>query len=51
MAVKNYSIEVIMIYYDMDGYRSQDNTNKKVVNKFKDETNKVPIVEFVFYII
>ena len=30
--------------YSMDGYRSQDNTNKKVVGKFKDETSGVPIV-------
>jgi hypothetical protein len=33
--------------YDMTGYRSQDNTNKKVIGKFKDETNGLPIVEFV----
>ena len=32
--------------YSMDGYRSQDNTNKKVIGKFKDETSGVPIVEF-----
>jgi hypothetical protein len=25
--------------YNITGYRSQENTNKKVVNKFKDETN------------
>jgi hypothetical protein len=33
--------------YNMSGYRSQDNTNKKVVNKFKNETNGVPIEEFI----
>jgi|GEM_PF-1267341 len=33
--------------YEMDGYRQKDNTNKKVVGKFKDETDGVPIVEFV----
>ena len=33
--------------YNMDGYRKQDNSNKKVIGKFKDETNCVPIVEFV----
>ena len=33
--------------YEMDGYRRQDNTNKKVAGIFKDETNGVPIVEFV----
>jgi ssDNA-binding Zn-finger/Zn-ribbon topoisomerase 1 len=33
--------------YDMSGYRSKDNSNKKVIGKFKDETNGVPIVEFV----
>lgn len=32
--------------YSMDGFRSQDNSNKKVIGKFKDETNGVPIVEF-----
>ena len=32
--------------YNMDGYRSCDNTNKKVIGKFKDETDGVPIVEF-----
>jgi hypothetical protein len=32
--------------YDMDGYRSCDNTNKKVIGKFKDETDGVPIIEF-----
>ena len=32
--------------YSMDGYRSKDNTNKKVIGKFKDETSGVPIVEF-----
>ena len=33
--------------YDMSGYRGQDNANKKVIGKFKDETNGIPIVEFV----
>jgi hypothetical protein len=33
--------------YEMDGYRKQDNLNKKVIGKFKDETDGVPIVEFV----
>ena len=33
--------------YEMDGYRSQDNTNKKVIGKFKDECPNSPIVEFV----
>ena len=33
--------------YNMDGFRSQDNMNKKVIGKFKDETDGVPIVEFV----
>jgi hypothetical protein len=33
--------------YDMTGYRNQDNTNKKVVNKMKDETNGVPVKEFI----
>jgi hypothetical protein len=33
--------------YNMTGYRAKDNTNKKVVNKMKDETNGVPIKEFV----
>jgi hypothetical protein len=33
--------------YNMTGYRSQDNTNKNVVNKMKDETNEVPIKEFI----
>jgi hypothetical protein len=32
--------------YNMDGFRSCDNTNKKVIGKFKDETDGVPIVEF-----
>ena len=32
--------------YSLDGYRSKDETNKKVVYKFKDETSGVPIVEF-----
>jgi hypothetical protein len=32
--------------YILDGYRSCDNTNKKVIGKFKDETDGVPIVEF-----
>ena len=32
--------------YNLDGYRSQDNTNKKTVYKFKDETQAVPISEF-----
>lgn len=32
--------------YNMDGYRACDNTNKKVIGKFKDETDGVPIVEF-----
>jgi len=32
--------------YTLDGYRSCDNTNKKVIGKFKDETDGVPIVEF-----
>ena len=32
--------------YNMDGYRSCDNSNKKVIGKFKDETDGVPIVEF-----
>ena len=32
--------------YSMEGHRSQDNTNKKVIGKFKDETCGVPIVEF-----
>ena len=56
-----YHIETEDIYKDMKadgehfdfsdykgtGYRSQDNTNKKVIGKFKDETEGVPIVEFV----
>ena len=29
--------------YRLDGYRSQDNTNKKVVGKMKDETQGIPI--------
>ena len=33
--------------YNLDGYRSQENSNKKVIGKFKDETNGVPIAEFV----
>ena len=33
--------------YSLDGFRSQDNMNKKVIGKFKDETDGVPIVEFV----
>jgi hypothetical protein len=33
--------------YNLDGFRSQDNSNKKVIGKFKDETCGVPIVEFV----
>ena len=33
--------------YEMDGFRKQDNLNKKVIGKFKDETDGVPIVEFV----
>ena len=33
--------------YSMDGYRSQENSNKKVIGKFKDETCGIPIVEFV----
>ena len=33
--------------YNMDGYRSQENSNKEVIGEFKDETNGVPIVEFV----
>jgi hypothetical protein len=32
--------------YNMDGYRRCDNTNKKVIGKFKDETDGNPIVEF-----
>jgi hypothetical protein len=32
--------------YTMDGYRSRDETNKKVIGKFKDETSGVPIAEF-----
>ena len=58
-----YHIETEDIYQDMhndahlfdrSGYptldvfiRSQDNLNKKVIGKFKDETDGVPIVEFV----
>ena len=33
--------------YKLDGYRSQDNSNKKVIGKFKDETEGIPIKEFV----
>jgi hypothetical protein len=33
--------------YKGTGYRSQDNTNKKVIGKFKDETEGIPIKEFV----
>ena len=33
--------------YAQDGYRIQDNTNKKVIGKFKDETCGVPIREFI----
>eukprot|EP01035_Chromulina_nebulosa_P036004 gene36004-48438_t len=33
--------------YDGDGYRTQDNTNKKVIGAFKDETKGEPIIEFV----
>jgi hypothetical protein len=33
--------------YSGDGFRSQDNTNKKVIGKFKDETDGDPIIEFV----
>jgi hypothetical protein len=33
--------------YKGEGHRSQDNTNKKVIGKFKDETEGIPIVEFV----
>ena len=32
--------------YDGTGYRSCDNTNKKVIGKFKDETDGKPIIEF-----
>ena len=32
--------------YSLDGFRSKDETNKKVVYKFKDETAGVPISEF-----
>jgi hypothetical protein len=32
--------------YYLDGYRSCDNSNKKVIGKFKDETDGEPIVEF-----
>ena len=32
--------------YCMDGFRSNDNSNKKVIGKFKDETSGVPIIEF-----
>ena len=30
-----------------DEYRKCDNTNKKVIGKMKDETNGIPIEEFV----
>jgi hypothetical protein len=33
--------------YSGDGYRTQDNTNIKVIGKFKDETDGVPISEVV----
>ena len=33
--------------YKLDGYRSQDNSNKKVIGEFKDETEGIPIKEFV----
>jgi hypothetical protein len=33
--------------YIFDGFRSKDSTNKKVLGKFKDETNGYPIREFV----
>jgi hypothetical protein len=33
--------------YSLEGFRSVDNTNKKVIGKFKDETSGIPIVEFV----
>ena len=32
--------------YSGEGYLAKDNTNKKVIGKFKDETEGVPIVEF-----
>ena len=32
--------------YSLDGYRSCDNSNKKVIGKFKDETDGIPIIEF-----
>lgn len=35
-----------MAGYHMDGYRSCDKTNNKVIGKFKDETEGTPIVEF-----
>ena len=55
-----YHIETEDLYKDMDdnkelfdrsgydgiGYRSCDNINKKVVGKFKDETDGKPIIEF-----
>ena len=33
--------------YEGEGYLSQDNTNKKVIGKFKDETDGAPIKEFI----
>jgi hypothetical protein len=33
--------------YNKDGYRCKDNRNKKVIGKFKDETEGIPIKEFV----
>lgn len=32
--------------YSGDGFRSVENSNKKIIGKFKDETDGVPIVEF-----
>ena len=32
--------------YSGEGFRSVENSNKKVIGKFKDETDGIPIVEF-----
>ena len=36
-----------MFFFDFSGYHKDHDTNKKVIGKCKDETDGVPIVEFV----